>query len=86
MSFDIAFDYRFDTTGFFNDPVRRAALEEAARVWEAILKDEFDDVPAGVSFNIINPSDGESWETVTLTDPIDDLVVFVGARSLALQR
>ena len=82
MSFNIAFDYRFDTFGFFNDPARRAALEEAARLWEDILKDEFEDIPAGVTFDIRNPADGVTQETITLTSAIDDLLVFVGARNL----
>ncbi|MGI3187359.1 peptidoglycan DD-metalloendopeptidase family protein, partial [Nioella aestuarii] len=80
--FSIAFDYRFDSSGFFDDPARRAALEEAGRQWEEILKDEFDDVPVGVSFTITNPSDGVTAEPVILTDPIDDLLIFVGARNL----
>jgi hypothetical protein len=82
MSFNISFDYRFDTAGFFNDPARGAALEEAARLWEVILKDEFEDIPAGTSFTITNPTDGVTKETITLTSSIDDLLVFVGARSI----
>ncbi|NDW45100.1 calcium-binding protein [Ruegeria sp. PrR005] len=82
MNFDIAFDYRFDTTGFFEDPARRAALEEAARIWESFIDDEFDDVPAGTVFTIRNPSDSSVLETITLDAPIDDLLIFVGAGSL----
>ena len=79
MSFTIKFDYRFDSTGFFNDPARRAALEAAADAWESIIGDEFDDIPAGVSFQITNPTDRVTSETVTLTQAIDDVLVFVGA-------
>ena len=82
MSFNIQLDYRFDSTGFFNDPVRRAAMEEAARIWESFIQDEFPDVPAGVSFTIANPSNSAMTETITLTDPIDDLLIFVGAEAL----
>jgi hypothetical protein len=46
MAFDITFDYRFDATGFFDDPTARVALEEAGRLWEALIGDEFDEVPA----------------------------------------
>lgn len=83
MPFNITFDYRFDSIGFFNDPARRAALEEAGRIWSSILKDELEDVPAGLSFTIRNPENGVSLETVTLSKPIDDLRIFVGARVMA---
>ncbi len=78
MSFDISFDFRFDTAGFFDDPEARAALEEAARLWEAVIGDEFEDVPAGVDFFVSDPVDG-STEQVVLDAPIDDLLIFVGA-------
>ena len=82
MAFSIAFDYRFDSTGFFADPARRAALEGAADAWEALIRDDFDEVGAGVSFTIENPSDRSRTEQVTLTQPIDDLLIFVGAADL----
>lgn len=78
--FDIKFDYRFDITGFFNDPNRRAILETAGNIWEGIIKDEFPEVPAGTEFTVLNPSTGQN-ETVKLTEPIDDLLIFVGAQS-----
>ncbi len=78
MSFDIRFDYRFDTAGFFDNPDARAALEEAARLWESVIDDEFEDVPAGVDFFVSDPVDGSS-ERVVLDQPIDDLLIFVGA-------
>lgn len=81
MAFSITFDYRFDRYGFFDDPLRRVVLEEAAAQWEAIIQDEFDDLPAGLSFDLRNPS-GPGAETVTLTDPVDDLIIFVGAYAL----
>lgn len=78
MTFSITFDYRFDQSGFFDDPHRRAVLEEAAAQWSSVIRDEFEDVPAGVSFDLRNPS-GSGTVSVTLTDPIDDLMIFVGA-------
>lgn len=78
--FDIQFDYRFDTSGFFADPTRRATLEAAARTWESLIQDEFADVPAGIPFQVQNPQTGQ-LETVVLNAPIDDLVIFVGAQS-----
>ena len=82
MSFSIRFDYRYDNAGFFDDPDRRAALEAAAAEWEAILQDDFSDVPAGTVFSIRNPT-SLAIETVTLSEAIDDILVFVGARPFA---
>ena len=82
MPFNIEFDYRFDRTGFFDTPAHKAALEAAGAIWESILQDEFDDVPAGVSFRVRDPSDGVTLQTVTLTNPIDDVLIFVGANSI----
>lgn len=79
MSFDISIDYRFDTSGFFSQTAR-TTMEAAADAWEALIADEFDRVPAGLSFTISNPSDGASDETVTLSQPIDDLLIFVGTQ------
>jgi len=79
MAFDITFDYRFDTTGFFSADVRNA-LEAAASDWEAVIQDEFADVPAGVEFAFESPSQAPTTRRVTLAEPIDDLRIFVGAQ------
>jgi hypothetical protein len=80
MAFDIAFDYRFDTTGFFTETAR-AALKAAAGAWEAIIEDEFADIPAGIAFSFDSPTQGPDEVTVTLDEPIDDLLIFVGAQT-----
>jgi hypothetical protein len=81
-SFNIEFDYRFDTNGFFDSPARRANLEAAAAYWESIIKDEFADIPVGTSTPfVVNPRTGNSDLFVT-DRPIDDLLVFVGAAPL----
>src|SRR6056297_1308440 len=81
MAFNITFDFRFDNTGFFADDTRRQALEEAGAIWESLIADEFDDVPAGTSFSLRDPSTG-ARRAVTLTEEIDDLMIFVGATDL----
>ena len=81
MTFTITFDYRFDASGFFDNPHHRAVLEEAAALWSGIIRDEFDDLPAGISFDLRNPS-GPGTRSVTLTEPVDDVVIFVGAYDL----
>jgi hypothetical protein len=81
-SFNIEFDYRFDSSGFFDRPDRRAVLEAAATYWESIIKDEFADTPVGTSTPfVVNPRTGVSDLFVT-DRPIDDLLVFVGAAPL----
>ena len=81
MSFEIEFDYRFDTNGFFDDPERRAALEAAGDIWEELILDDFEEVPAGVEFSVLNPQTGAN-ETIVLDTAIDDLIIFVGSQSL----
>jgi hypothetical protein len=85
--FNIQFDYRFDTIGWFT-PQRRAALESAALVWERILLDEFADTPIGTQTPfVVNPQTGNTVGTndVFVTDvPIDDLLIFVGADDLGI--
>ncbi|MFP7571087.1 DUF4214 domain-containing protein [Marivita sp. S2033] len=81
MAFTITFDYRFDSTGFFDSPARRAALELAAAQWEGIIRDDFEEVPVGTRFEIRNPT-SYATETVTLTNAVDDVIVFVGATAL----
>jgi Ca2+-binding RTX toxin-like protein len=82
MSFNIEFDYRFDTLGFFDDPGRRAILDAAAAEWEAIIQDEFADISAGTSFLVSNQVTS-SFVNVTLDEDIDDIVVFVQATDLS---
>ncbi|GAB4545807.1 MAG: hypothetical protein Tsb0014_40140 [Pleurocapsa sp.] len=74
----IEFDYRFDTNGFFDAPERRAALEEAGRIWSELINDDFEAIPAGVQFTVQNPQTGVD-ETVVLDRDIDDILIFVGA-------
>lgn len=86
-SFDIEIDYRFDSQGWFT-PERRASLEAAVQVWEAIIQDEFADVPTGTQTPFVrHPETGEYVSTggdniYLTTSPIDDLRIFVGARNL----
>jgi len=83
MAFQIKFDYRFDHTGFFSDPVRRAALDAVGAIWENVIQDEFTDVPAGATFTVQDPSRRAALETVTLTEAIVDVLIFVGGGDLS---
>lgn len=79
----IQVDYRYDKSGFFSDPSRRAALEAACAIWSRTLRVDFPDVPAGTS---VLSRDPESPTVAGTTFPIDytihDLVVFVGSSRL----
>ncbi|MDX2212581.1 MAG: hypothetical protein SFY66_04750 [Oculatellaceae cyanobacterium bins.114] len=77
--FNIQFDYRFDTNQWFT-PERRRVLEAAADLWETIVQDEFEAIAVGTRLNVINPQTGISVQ-LNADYEIDDLVVFVGARS-----
>jgi len=77
LSFNIEFDYRFDSTGFFNNPLHRNALETAASIWENLIQDEFENIPAGIQFTVENPTLSGRLETIVLNSEIDDLLIFV---------
>ena len=79
-SFKIQFDYRYDSSGWFT-PERKAALETAASVWEKIILDEFQDVPTGTPLRVTNPETDEIY-TIAADVPIDDVLVFVGAKNI----
>ena len=76
-AFNIEFDYRFDTFGFFTPQVRQA-LEEAARIWEDLILDDFPEFSAGQTFTVRNP-EKDVEEVITLNRSIDDLLIFVGS-------
>jgi hypothetical protein len=78
--FNIRFDYRFDTAGWFT-PQRRAAMEAAADVWEQIILNKFEDVPAGTDLGVVDPVT-EQFINLRSDAVIDDLVVFVGAKNV----
>ncbi|MDB9510920.1 hypothetical protein PN499_06980 [Kamptonema animale CS-326] len=84
-TFNITFDYRFDTNGYFSDPIdgpnRKATLEAAADYWEAVIQDEFPNVPVGTEFWVEDPqSPTDERKKVVLDKEIDDLLIFVAAQ------
>jgi hypothetical protein len=92
MTFNIEFDYRFDNQGFFSDPIRRNTLEQAANIWESRINDDFTSIPASESLSVLiayltnvtsnGYSTATTSQTVTLTQPINDLLIFVYSLSL----
>ncbi|MDA7471330.1 hypothetical protein N8928_00210 [Planktomarina temperata] len=81
--FSIKFDYSYDTTGYFNNAVNRAPLEKAAELWSEIIQDDFAEIPTGSSFDIRHPSKANERLTITLDEPIEDLLIYVGARNFS---
>lgn len=78
MDFEIKFDYRFDEAGFFT-PERKAILEEAGDIWSSYIQDDFAAIPAQETLKFpINNIERE----VILTEPIDDLLIFVSSVQL----
>lgn len=72
------FDYRFDRAGFFDLEERRAALEAAGEAWSRRLFDDFPEIPAGVEVRVADPENRDAYQFVTLTEPVDDIIIFVG--------
>jgi Ca2+-binding RTX toxin-like protein len=81
--FIINLDFSHDTSGYFNDAGRRAPLAKAAELWSEIIQDDFAEIPTGSSFSIRHPSKPDENLTVTLDEPIDDLLIYVGARNFS---
>jgi len=78
--FNIKIDYRFAPDNAFDEQAKQR-IEEAARIWESFIADDFEDIPAGTLIRVRNPQT-DATETITLTDPVDDLIIFVGAAPL----
>jgi hypothetical protein len=94
---EIQIDYSYDTSGFFNDPERRAVIEAAAAFYSEMLDDtllaiDVADFPSpspswDTTWNIqfFHPSDPFNSSLVTIVDPVipqDVIRVYVGAADL----
>lgn len=80
--FNIEFDYRFDTIGWFT-PEKKAALEAAASFWEKAIQEDFPSASAGLAVPyIFDPQTNTRIDNFSIDRQVDDLVVFVGARDL----
>lgn len=80
--FKIEIDYSLDSGGFFNEPARRAVMEEAARIWRDLIGDEFANVQPGTEFSVRDPSNPSARVQIALTESIDDLRIYVGSNDL----
>lgn len=86
LTFDIVFDYTYDTTGFFAPQARREILETAASVFESRITDDLTAITPGGSntWNAIfnNPTTNQQETIPNLTIPADTVIIYVGARNL----
>src|SRR4051794_25997838 len=83
----IRIDYSVDAPGVFNDPARRAVLEQAAADLGAHLDSPLAAITPGGGNDwvesFINPATGQ---TTRVSDPVvgaNEVVVYVGARDLS---
>lgn len=83
----LAFDYRYDSAGFFNDPARRAALERVGQTYSSLLNDQIAAISptGGNSWNVTfeDPSSGNTARINNPSVPVDTLLIFAGARPFA---
>ena len=82
--FNIEFDYRFDINNWFDDE-KKAVLEAAADIWEAIILDEFENIKIGTTVHATDPY-GNGLTSFQLDSEIDDIKVFAFAQDLNATR
>lgn len=86
LSVNIEVDYTYDTNGFFDDPERRVVMEAAADYVSALFNDSLNAIiPSGGNswrIQFIDPSTGSITEVENPTIDEDEVLLFVGGRSL----
>ena len=86
LAVNIVFDYRFDTTRFFNESGRKSILNLAAQSYERRINDRLDAItPGGTNTwaaRITHPATGNRVEVDNLRVPQDQIIVFAGSRRL----
>ncbi|HUR53349.1 MAG TPA: FG-GAP-like repeat-containing protein, partial [Gemmataceae bacterium] len=81
------FDYSLDTSGFFNDPSKRAVLEQAAAQLGRQITTTLPALTAGSgstwSASFYNPANGQYTSVSNPSIPADTLRIYVGARAVS---
>ena len=87
---NIQFDYSYDSSGFFDEPERRVALEAAADLMNRYVDHLPAIEPQGDDewhFLLLPPPDGSEPALIeNLAIPEDTIVVYVGARPMVSLR
>ncbi len=80
--FKIIIDYRYDTAQYFSRE-RRLVLRTAAASWEQFIGSDFTAIPPNTSIRARDPENPDAGGiNFTVSYPIDDLVIFVGASTI----
>ncbi len=83
----VRFDYSLDTSGFFNDPAKRAALEGAVAPIAAVATESLAPiVPSGGNTwaaTFVNPGTGQPVTLPNLVVNADELVIFISGAELS---
>jgi len=85
----IKIDYTYDTSNFFNTQAKRSAIENAAKFYGDLIRDNLlridpADFPgASWSANSLHPGTGASLSISNLVVPEDTIIVYVGSRNLS---
>lgn len=86
MAFTFQFDYRYDTSGFFDSQAKRDVLTAAGKLLSTRIADQFAALSPSdgntLNINLRNPQTGESTVISNPTIAQDTIIVFVGARDL----
>jgi hypothetical protein len=81
----VLLDYSYDSSGYFNDPTRRALLQQAVNNVASQLDANLPAIaaPAGHSWSQVffNPANGQQATVVNPTVPANTLVLYVGGRN-----
>ena len=86
LTFNIVFDYTYDSSGFLSPQGRRDVLEHVAAVYEARITDDLAAIsPSGTNtwtavFN--NPSNNTQVNLANLQVPANTVIVYVGGQDL----
>lgn len=83
----ITFDYRYDTSGFFDNPAHRAILEQAGDDLTSRITSSLAAIaPGGANSwtaRFFNPASGGEVQLPNLAVPADTLIVFVGSQNIS---
>jgi hypothetical protein len=82
----VQLDYSFDSAGFFNDPTRRAILQQAVNNIASQIDANLPAIvaPPGTSWSqtFYNPANGQQASVFNPVVPENTLVIYVGGRSM----
>src|SRR5439155_11843345 len=83
----ILLDYSFDSSGFFNDPTRRAILQQAVNEVGSHLNAALTAITPGggnsFTASFFNPANGQQAQVANLSVPANAIVVYVGGRAMS---